>query len=272
MKQARGFTIVDLLFLLGAIVIVCLIGMIALERIKIMPVPPICLANLNGIGTGMAMYASENNDAPPILPDMDQSQAADYREDLRLGSECTAASLGTGAQQNLCLLIQAGILGWDFFNCPAVGKEMAERAEDTKAYGLGRVINGTHESYIHYAVQIPYLKTPEGVNSCPWRAKMKANVAIVADRGPQSEFQTRWSPNHGNEGEHVLFGDGHVSWYDRHSVRSGPNKAGYYGNNIYTADEWGGSPDAPALKRNGTENRTPTDPNGTRDSVLYHWW
>lgn len=33
-----------------------------------------------------------------------------------------------------------------------------------------------------------------------------------------------------------------------------------------------GTPDAPKLLSNGTENKTPTDPNGTRDSVLYHRW
>ncbi len=269
MREGKGFTLVDLVFAVGAIVLV-VIPFACSRRDGVGARRAICRTNLRGIGLALEMYANENKDQFPILPDIDQSEPVDYAEKLRLGPGCTAKSLGTGAQQNLCLLVKSGVIGWEMFLCPEVKQKLAARSS-AQRYGLGEVVNGRQVSYVDYAIQIPYLRTPEGKNSCPPTADLDKLVVILADRGPQSDFRTRWSSNHG-DGEVVLYPDSSVRYSQDKRDKEDLNTAGFEGNNIYTADEWSGTPEKPQLIRNGKDNKTPTDPNGTKDSVLYHRW
>jgi len=278
MTRSRGFTLIELLAVVGIVIALALILFTVISVLTGPPRSPIairnmCAGNLRHIGTGLAMYASiDERDVPPILPDIDQSQPVDYRQDLRIGADCTAEALGTGAQQNLCLLVKTHCIDWTMLICPSSGTVRAERRPDERKYGLGEVVNGEHKSYIDYALQIPYARTPEGTNSAPWKMDMNEAVAIMADRGPRDDFRGQWSPNHGNEGENVLYADFHAEWRQDKGRDGSLNASGFDGNNIYTADVWEGTPEEPKLRSNGTENKTPTDENATKDSVLYHWW
>jgi len=297
MTRSRGFTLIELLTVVGiflALLAVFLVTVYGLHRPParrdrpsgpraprgVAPISfrgramqAICASNLRNIGTGLAMYASiDERDVPPILPDIDQSQPVDYRQDLRMGADCTAEALGTGAQQNLCLLVKTNSITWELLICPASGTVRADRSSGERKYGLGEVVNGQHKSYIDYALQIPYLVTPDGSNSCPSKPNMDTAVVIMGDRGPMSKFKDRFSPNHGRMGENLLYGDFHAEWREDKGPDGSLNASGYDRNNIYTADVWEGTPENPTLKSNGTENKTPTDPTGTKDSVLYHRW
>jgi hypothetical protein len=150
-------------------------------------------------------------------------------------------------------------------------------------------------------------------NQCPMIAEMDPKVAWLADRGPCAVAKpgqsapdtcTRFSPNHGSEGENVLFGDGRVEFIkDTNNIQASSNGAypdnftyknagGYDKNNIYTHDYWqvpaaasttatsrrthaASPPVNPVLVKHGTKTETPVItaagdlPN--KDSVIYDW-
>ena len=267
MQDKNGFTLVDLMAVLVLALVATAIAATSLPATRQASLVATCRENLLAINMGVALYGAENADEAPILPDMDTiSKAPNYREEWKMGSQCLASDLGQGAQQNLCLLVKYNQVKWPQFICPATGHGAATR-DDARKYGLGE----PGKTYVDYALQIPYPDTPDGKNASPWTGIMDPRAAVMADRGPQKDFANQWSPNHPDlPGENVLFGDGHVSWFGPDQGK--PNAAGYAGNNIYTADKWEADkndPNGAVLISNGTENKTPTDPNGRIDSVLY---
>jgi prepilin-type processing-associated H-X9-DG protein len=128
---------------------------------------------------------------------------------------------------------------------------------------------------------------------------MDPKVAWMADRGPQAanpasptEFCTKFSSNHGNDGENALYGDGHVEFVkDTNNIQVATNNhindnfkywnaSGWAKNNIYTRDYWLdpdglATADGPVLSKHGTLCQTPVSRSVgdffTKDSVIFDW-
>ncbi len=289
MRRSKGFTLIELLVVVAIIALLVSMLLPTLARARELARRAICRTNCRGIGTSIEMYKNENKDQPPILPDHDQSKAIDYAEALRMSEYCSVfvpdattgkptstAALGKGAQQNLCLLIKSGTLGWEMFLCPSVGKRASDRGNVSLKYGFGGDSGAPGQVYIDYGLQIPYLQTPEGLNACPWRTNIDPQVPILGDRGPTIDpsstgntLKTTWSPNHGNEGEVLLFPDTHVVFSNVKRSDADVNCGGFQRNNVYTADNWGGYVDSPIWLQNGTTNTTPINDKGVKDTVLF---
>ncbi len=233
-----------------------------------------CSANLSGIGKAWKLYGADNNDQPPILPDIDQS-TADYAEALQFGSECTAADLGTGAQQNLCLLVEGNFVGWGMFLCPSTGKKPLERSQnDNWRYGLGGDTGSGEQSYCDYGIQIPY--SHDGTNKCPITSTMDGAIAILGDAPPDpstgGNYNRDWSPNHAKDGESLLYAGGNVKFSSDKNDDDDKNTGGWGGNNVYTRDNW--DTNDPYDEQNPHLTSTGSSqgwPNSTKDSVLYSW-
>lgn len=280
MRRPKGFTLIELLVVVAIIALLVAMLLPTLHRARELARRSMCATRLRGIGTAMEIYKNSSNDQPPILPDHDQSQAIMYMDNLRVGNACTVDVLGEGAQQNLCLLVKDGALTWEMFMCPSVGKTKMDRDTTDRQYGFGWVAGSNKSSWIDYGIQIPYLKTSDSddPNSCPWVMNMDAQVPIMGDQGPSPGgtsstdiLNENWSPNHGNEGEILLWPDTHAKWNTDQRSDILLNCGGYARNNVYTADNWTGTGELPRWDSNGTTMTTPLDPYGTKDTVLYHW-
>ena len=94
MKRSTGFTLIELLVVIAIIALLVSILVPSLARARELAKRAICGANLNGLGKALAMYATENDDKPPILPDLDQAED-NYLDDLKLGSRCVVEERGT---------------------------------------------------------------------------------------------------------------------------------------------------------------------------------
>lgn len=262
----RGFTLIDLLFAIAVVVVALILlfqlFMNSLDYAKEHAREVVCGNALRSIGQAIALYRNENSGACPILPDLPTSRPVDYKQPLRLGNgPPTADSLGTGAQQNLCLLVSAGTVNWDHFLCPSVGTTPPVRQGQ---YGMGTA----QKSYCDYGLQIPYSATPEGVNTATIQSFFNSghNLPIMADQ-PDRHDLAQFSSNHGN-GENVLFIDNSVKWCEDKRSGSDRNTTGYAANNIYTLDKWG---PGQKLVSNGNAAATPTNLNARFDSVIYAW-
>lgn len=299
MRRSKGFTLIELLVVIAIIALLVSMLLPTLARARELARRALCRGNLKGIGTAIEMYKNASNDQPPILPDIIQSNQIVYTEDLKLSQWCTAYEPGSGGtkealgmpggrigvQQNLCLLVKEGTLSWEMFVCPSTGKSALPRVQNNQQYGLGWAGSTQRRSWIDYGLQIPYLYTPDSdlPNSCPWVTNMDPQVPILGDRGPTptgeengSYLQQNWSPNHGNEGELLMYPDTHVlwsadTWMDPASRDVSVNCGGYGYNNVYTADKWQNTPQLPVLLSIGDTMTMPFDPNGTKDTVLFHW-
>ena len=242
MRRLKGFTLIELLVVIAIIALLVAMLLPTLAKARELAKRSMCAANLRNMGTGFAMYGNiDGRDSPPILPDIDQGLAIDHTLPLKLGAVCQdqdhatdGPGLGTGAQQNLCLLVKTSTVDWKLFLCPSTGNKEKDRGTDEQ-YGFGEVIGRPNPA--------------DGI------------------------LNTNWSPTHSNEGENLLFGDFHASWSQQlSSDTTSKNCGGYSRNNVYTHDTWTGSDDNPTLDSIGTLNETPTSEFATKDTVLYHWW
>ena len=273
MRKRKGFTLVELLVVVSIIALLISILLPTLGRAKELTRQVMCSANLSGIGKAWKLYGAENDDQPPILPDINQN-TADYAQALQFGRECTAAELGTGAQQNLCLLVKGNFVGWKMFLCPSTGKEPLERSQDDNLrYGLGGNVDGVDKTYCDYGIQIPYDHV--GMNKCPLTSNMDGAIAILGDTGPDpadGDLNRDWSPNHPKDGESLLYVAGNVKFSRDKNDDDDKNTGGWGGNNVYTRDSWDTSDpydeQNPHLNHNGS---SPGWPASTKDSVLWSW-
>jgi len=267
MQKRKGFTLVELLVVVSIIALLISILLPTLGRAKELTKQVLCAANLSGIGKAIALYRSENDDMYPILPDIDQD-SAHYQARLRLGPECTRASLRDGAQQNLCLLVKGHYLSWGMFLCPSTGNQELDRSQNENwKYGLGGNVDGQDKIFCDYAIQIPY--SHEGDNLCPLAPNMDGRIAILGDKGPDGNYNTEWSPNHPKDGENLLYAGGNVRFSRDKNDDDDKNTGGWGGNNVYTADNWDNDdPENPELLSNGNDVDYPAS---TKDSVLWTW-
>ncbi len=263
----------ELLVVVAIIALLISILLPTLGRAKEAARQAVCLANLSGIQKGWVMYAGENRDRPPILPDINQA-TADYADDLRMGDECTAAALGEGAQQNLCLLVKIGVVQWNMFICPSSENKEANRTGAGRKFGLGETVAGENTNYCDYAIQIPYKGqwvdwAQDYENRCPLDKHISGGVPILADRPPEGSLTSDWSANHPDDGESLLYADGHVRFSKDENADGMKNTGGWCGDNFYTHGRWDTTDkDNPMLISNYSSVKLPRS---TKDAVLY-WW
>ena len=277
MKQAKCFTLVELLVVVAIIALLVSILLPTLGRAQEQARQAVCMANLSGISKGWMMYAGANNGLPPILPDIVQT-AADYRDDLKMGDECTAASLGTGAQQNLCLLVKIGVVQWEIFLCPSTDSTPANRGSAGRRYGLGEA----GKNYCDYGIQVPYRKgfsSWVSENLCPLTKQMDGGIPILGDRCPEGRSSVHWyewSANHPDHGESLMYVGGHVRFSRDESIdRYGTvikNTGGWGGNNVYATDGWHNMySQNPTFYYYGNESGIGHIGYSNKDTVLI-WW
>ena len=276
MKQKNGFTLVELLVVVAIIALLVSILLPTLGRAREQTRRTMCLANVRNIGVGLVLYAQANKGKPPILPDVNQT-TAEYDDALKMGDECLAYGgdgLGTGAQQNLCLLVKIGVVPWKMFTCPSTENEEADRSGAGRTYGLGEVVSGEKKIYCDYGIQIPYHHSSGGywaTNRCPLTKNMDEGIAILGDRGPSGwEKNLTWSPNHPDGGESLLYVAGNAR-FSRDKTDTDYNLGGWGGNNVYACDGWIPQNTDDPNPRLDYVGYTSGYPKSTKDTVLY-WW
>lgn len=288
--KGNAFSLVELLVVVAIIALLISIMLPSLGRAQEKARQTMCMANVKGINQGWEMFKAANKSKHPILPGINQL-TAHFDDALKMSDTCDATNLGTGAQQNLCLLVKIGAVPWEMFLCPSGETEAAERGSG-RTYGMGETDGGANVSYCDYAIQIPYVGSGSGwtyypyeKSYCPLTKHMDGGIAILADRGDNrgSNYNLlyKWSRNHPDDGESVLYVDGHVTFSkDTHTSPAGVevlNTGGWGGNNIYTAEYWRDrDTDNPYLHPNAhgydhSYRSNVQHPCSTKDSVLYAW-
>ena len=182
-SKTGGFTLVELLVVIGIIAVLISILMPVLTRMQEQSRRTKCLSNLRALGQGMSMYAHEHRDRLP-------------NSNPRMTTRDYASANYVLVALNRDYLRNAGV-----FHCPSDSDERPVSIE-TADYTLA---NSARVSYDFYSV----FWTPE---QGPKLCKIKG-APIAWDLGggtpPGGDLRLR---SHSDHGGNVVFADGHAEW------------------------------------------------------------
>jgi prepilin-type N-terminal cleavage/methylation domain-containing protein len=258
-NRKAGFTLVELLVVIGIIALLISILLPALNAAKERANRVKCASNLRQVGQGLLLYANDNKGAYPRTryDTNSPANATNFRptSDDPFGAGGPDVNSVTGA---LFLLVRQADLNPEVFNCPSSNQD-----KDT----LGNVpatsrSDFTGSNNISYSVTQPYPDGNAVSRGYKFNSSVVADFAIMADRNqaenrgrnqnanaPSSDLKFMNTTNHEKEGQNVMFNDGHVEWFT--TPFCGSNQ-----DHVYTSQA-------------GVSNK---QPNNQLDTVLLPMW
>ena len=176
LRLSKGFTLIELLVVIAIIGVLAGIMLPVLSRARESSRRTQCMSNIKQIGMGLIMYANENNDTFP---------------------SDTAYSDESPAMRGLNLLYDTYVSDNKFFNCPS-------DTMVTGATNVGMSPSTANDSFEQDECSYGYDRSHTTAN--------EADVAILADRPPDTPSPTANTANHEGRGQNVVYVDGHVEF------------------------------------------------------------
>lgn len=260
-----GFTLVELLVVIGIIALLISILLPSLNRARETANRVKCASNLKQIGQAILLYSNENRNAYPRTKYLSGATAvptwgSPYAVTATAASVATTTSdpFGTntaaqvyGTLNNdvtaaLFLLLRTQDLVPEVFVCPSSNQEKFDYGGNgASAASFVNWPGDTVRNSLSYSYQNPYPSTTATSAGFKLNNSITAEFAVMSDKNPgyttgtdnvnavfstSSSRDTRQgnSNNHDKDGQNVLYGDGHVEFMQNPFV-------GVQRDNIFTA-------------------------------------
>ena len=218
-RRSQGFTLVELLVVIGIIALLISILLPALNAAKERANRVKCASNLRQIGQAMQLYNADQKQYPRGAYSPTAGVVASAGSNLNDGIS-TPAATPNQVYAALFLLVKTCDLSTEVFICPSTS------SNSMQSNLVAAANNFTNAQNVSYSIANPYPKTEATQLGYKWSPNVSADFAIASDRNdailtkisaaqPTATNQVQKdanSSNHDREGMNVLYNDGHVDW------------------------------------------------------------
>ena len=229
--KRKGFTLIELLVVISIIALLMSILMPALARVRELASRVVCGTNLSGIGKAMGIYANNNESGRfPRAGGRNSILGAVTAWDAVAEADAFTGSPPTATiTSSLWLLVRGDYATAKQFVC----------GSDPDTEGQFRTIDPysvwdfgtTPVDFCSYAYHTPY--DDAGGFSFGMTSASNPGLPVAADRNPGDESDN--SRAHQDEGQNVLFVDGHVNFERSEQGRRGRD-CGLNDDDIYSCE------------------------------------